>query len=72
MQTLPQAWPAMAKTHDPIQAMHITEKSSKDEVITAAVEITDQQAQLIDELRSQQTLLFVFVGVLSCVVLMNS
>ena len=51
--------------------MNITERSSKDEVISAAVEITDQQTKEIHELRTQQKLLFVFVGVLVCVVSLN-
>ena len=42
----------------------ITERTSKDEVISAAVELTDAQALEIEELRSRQQLLLTVVAIL--------
>jgi hypothetical protein len=48
--------------------MNITERSSKPEIITAAMELTDDQAQRIEELETQQRWLFLGLGLLACVV----
>ena len=47
----------------------ITYSSNKDELITAAVELTDDQAQRIKELEAQQAVLFAAVGLLTLLVL---
>ena len=49
--------------------MNITASSSKDELITAAVELTDSQAERINLLEQQQQALWVIVAVLSALVL---
>lgn len=49
--------------------MNITQKSSKDDILTAAVELTDDQARRIEQLESQQCFLFIALGLLACVVL---
>ena len=43
----------------------ITPKSSKEDIITAAIELTDSQAERIQELEEQQLILFIFAGVLT-------
>lgn len=45
--------------------MNITERSPKAEIITAALEITDSQADRISELEQQQTALWVICGLLT-------
>jgi hypothetical protein len=46
--------------------MNINERASKAEIISAAVELTDSQAQRIDELTEQrQLILLVLLGVLA-------
>jgi len=42
--------------------MNITERSSKADIIDAAVELTSQQADQISELKQQQALLLVLLG----------
>ena len=44
--------------------MNITEHTSKDEVISNAVELIDSQEKQLSNLQQQQTLLFVVVGTL--------
>ena len=50
--------------------MNITASSSKDELITAAVELTDSQAERINQLEQHQQALWVIVAVLSALVLL--
>lgn len=45
--------------------MNITARSSKDDVITAACELVDDQAARIRELQQRQTVLWVVVGLLA-------
>lgn len=45
--------------------MNITARSSKDDVITAALELTDGQAQRIRELQQRQTVLWALVALLA-------
>ena len=47
----------------------IDRRSSKDEILTAAIELTDDQAQRIKQLENQQYWLFIALGLLACVVL---
>ena len=47
----------------------ITEGSSKADVITAALELTDSQAEQINRLRQQQQALWAVVAVLSALLL---
>ena len=47
----------------------IDRRSSKDEILSAACELTDDQAQRIKQLEGQQCCLFVALGVLVFVVL---
>lgn len=51
--------------HTAPRQMNITARSSKDDVITAALELTDGQAQRIRELEQRQTVLWVVVGLLA-------
>ena len=44
--------------------MNITHKSSKDDVITAACELTDIQAAQINDLRGKKNTLLFLLGVL--------
>ena len=44
--------------------MNITERSSKADIIDAAVELTSTQAEKISELQQQQTILLIMLGVL--------
>lgn len=46
----------------------ITESSSKADVITAALELTDSQAEQINRLRQQQQALWAVVAVLAALV----
>ena len=48
--------------------MNINQKSSKDDILTAACELTDDQARRIEQLESQQCCLFIALGLLACVV----
>jgi hypothetical protein len=48
----------------------ITETSNKAEVITAALELADHQAEQINRLRQQQQALWAVVAVLSALVLL--
>lgn len=48
--------------------MVITESSSKADVITAALELTDSQAEQINRLRQQQQALWAVVAVLAALV----
>ena len=45
--------------------MNINERTSKAEIISAAVELTDSQAQRIDELQQRQLILLALLGVLA-------
>jgi len=47
--------------------MNITETSRKDEVITAACELVDQQETEIKKLKDQQTTLFYVLGGLTLI-----
>ena len=49
--------------------MVITESSSKADVITAALELTDSQAEQISRLRQQQQALWAVVAVLAVLLL---
>jgi hypothetical protein len=45
--------------------VNITDRASKAEIITAACELTDSQAETIDRLRQQQTVLAVALAALT-------
>jgi hypothetical protein len=45
--------------------MNINERASKAEILSAAVELTDSQAEQIAALTEQRTVLFVLLGVLA-------
>lgn len=45
--------------------MNITERSTKADIIDAAVELTSQQADQISELKQQQNLLLILLGFLA-------
>jgi len=45
--------------------MNITERASKAEIISAAVELTDSQAHEIGALKEERTLLYALLGVLA-------
>ena len=47
------------------RTMNITERSSKADIIDAAVELTSTQAEKISELQQQQTILLIILGVLA-------
>lgn len=51
--------------------MNITDRASKAEIITAACELTDSQAETIDRLRQQQSVLAVALAVLAAWLLIN-
>ena len=42
----------------------ITERSAKADIIDAAIELTETQAELIDELKERQLFLFKVIGAL--------
>lgn len=42
--------------------MNVTARSSKDEIITAALELTDSQARSISRLEQQQAVLLILLG----------
>lgn len=46
-------------------AMHITDRSSKPEIISAALELTDHQAATIERLQQQQRILWAALAVLT-------
>ena len=48
--------------------MNVTQRSSKDDILTAACELTDDQARRIEQLENQQRWLFIALGLLACVV----
>ena len=50
--------------------MVITERSAKADVITAALELTDSQAEEINRLRQQQQALWAVVAVLTALLLL--
>lgn len=52
--------------------MNITASSSKAEIITAAVELTDWQSEQINQLKQRQAALWALVGVLSALLLVNA
>lgn len=43
----------------------ITERASKAEIISAACELADSQAQQIEELQQRQTILLAFLGLVA-------
>jgi len=45
--------------------MNINERSSKADIIDAAVELTSTQAEKISELQQQQSILLILLGVLT-------
>ncbi len=45
--------------------MHITDRSSKPEIISAALELTDSQAATISRLQQEQRILFAALAVLT-------
>ena len=45
--------------------MNITERSSKADIIDAAVELTSNQAEQINALQQQQTILLILLGILA-------
>jgi hypothetical protein len=45
--------------------MNITEKNTKAEIVSASCEIIDSQADIINQLRERQLLLWSLVGVLA-------
>jgi len=47
--------------------MNITPRSSKDEVITSACELVDQQEEVIKNLKQQQQVLFYLLGGLTII-----
>ena len=49
--------------------MNITKASSKDEVITSACELVDQQEAVIEALKQQQKALFYVLGGLTLITL---
>ena len=51
--------------------MNITANSTKAEILTAAVELTDLQSDRIRELKERQAVLWALVGVLSAVLLLT-
>lgn len=46
------------------RTMNINERSSKADIIDAAVELTSMQAEKISELQQQQVILLIMLGVL--------
>ena len=46
-------------------AMQITDRSSKPEIISAALELTDHQAATIERLQQQQRILFLALALLT-------
>jgi hypothetical protein len=47
------------------RTMNINERSSKADIIDAAVELTSTQAEKISELQQQQAILLILLGVLT-------
>ena len=54
-----------AATFNRPRQMNINERASKAEILSAAVELTDSQAEQIAALTEQRTVLFVLLGVLA-------
>jgi len=52
-------------------AMNITQASTKADIITAAMEITDSQQAKIDQLQQRQVILFGLVALLSIINLLG-
>ena len=52
--------------------MNTTANSTKAEIITAAVELTDWQSEQINQLKQRQAILWALVGVLSALLLVNT
>jgi len=51
--------------------MNITANSTKAEILTAAVELTDLQSNQINQLKERQAILWALVSVLSAVLLLT-
>jgi hypothetical protein len=49
--------------------MNITERSSKDDIITASLELIDDKAARIERLEQQQVILWALVSFLFCLLL---
>jgi len=52
--------------------MNTTANSSKDQIITAAVELADCQAHQIGQLKERQLVLWALVGVLSVLLMLGA
>jgi hypothetical protein len=52
--------------------MNTTASSSKDQIITAAVELADYQAHQIGQLKERQLVLWALVGVLSVLLMLGA
>ena len=52
--------------------MNTTARNSKDEIITAAVELADCQSQEIGQLKERQLVLWALVGVLSVLLMLGA
>jgi len=57
--------------HPTPRAMNTTQASTKAEIITAAMEITDSQQARIDQLQQQQVILIGLIAVLTIVNLLG-
>ena len=51
--------------------MNTTASSTKDQIITAAVELTDWQSQQIEQLQERQKVLIALIGVLSLLLMLR-
>ena len=51
--------------------MNTTARSTKDEILTAAVELTDWQSQQIEQLQERQKVLIALSGVLSLLLMLR-
>jgi hypothetical protein len=51
--------------------MNTTASSTKDQIITAAVELTDWQSQQIEQLQERQKVLIALAGVLSLLLMLR-
>ena len=58
------------KSQQAHHAMNITERASKAEIISASLELTDQQAATISRLQQEQRILFAALAVLTAWVLL--
>ena len=52
--------------------MNTTARNSKDEIITAAVELADCQSQEIGQLKERQLVLWALVGILSVLLMLGA